>query len=120
MALAERQRGVSIVGLVLIAAGVIFVAILGLKLVPAYIHNSQVAQIFKTIAGDPEMQNATIAEIKASYGKRADINYISDITADDLEIVKEEGKLSISASYSVKIPLAGNVTLLLEFNPSSS
>ena len=55
-----------------------------------------------------------------SYRKRANINYITDITAEDIDISKEGGRLKLSASYSVKIPLAGNITLLLEFNPSSS
>ena len=119
-ALAGRQRGISFVGMIFGAALVILVAILGLKLAPPYMHSAQIAQIFKAIASDPEMRNASIKEIKESYSKRADINYISDITADDIDVNKENGQFIISASYSVKIPLAGNITLVLEFNPSSS
>jgi hypothetical protein len=119
-AMADRQLGISLVGMIFIAIGVILVAMLGMKLVPPYIHSAQIAQILKAIASDPEMQNATTKEIKESYNKRADINYISDITAEDLDIYKSDGQLSISASYSVKIPLAGNITLVLDFNPSSS
>jgi hypothetical protein len=120
-ALANRQRGVSFIGMIFVAAGVILVAVLGMKLVPAYIHSAQIAQIFRTVAGDPAMRGASIKDIKASYTKRADINYINDLKEDDIDITKEEdGRLSISASYSVKIPLAGNITLVLDFNPSSS
>ncbi len=119
-AMAGRQRGMSFFGFIGIAAGVIFVAILGMKLVPSYIHSAQIAQIFKTIAADPAMRDATIAQIKDSYSKRADIDYITDITAEDIEISKGDGQLTLSANYSVKIPVAGNITLLLEFNPSSS
>jgi hypothetical protein len=119
-ATADRQRGVTFVGFILIAAGVIFAAIIGMKLVPAYIHSAQIAQIFRTIASDPAMQGASIKDIKDSYTKRANINYITDITAEDIEISKDEGRLVLSTSYSVKIPVAGNITLLLEFNPRSS
>ncbi len=118
--LAHKQRGVGFAGFIGIAAGVIFVAILGIKMVPPYIHSAQIAQIFRTIVGDPAMKNATIKEIKDSYSKRADINYISDLTAEDIEVSKENGVLSLSAQYSVKIPVAGNVSIVLEFNPSSS
>jgi hypothetical protein len=118
---ASRQRGISFIGLILSATGLILVAVLGMKLVPAYIHSAQVAQIFKTIASDPGMRGASIKDIKASYSKRADINYITDIKEDDIDITKEEdGRLTISASYTVKIPIVGNITLLLDFNPSSS
>ena len=117
---AGRQRGMSFLGFIGIAAGVIFVAILGMKLVPAYVHNAQITEIFKEIAGDAAMQDASIKDIKDSYSKRADIDYISDITADDIEISKDDGRLNLSASYSVKIPVVANITLLLDFNPSSS
>ncbi len=116
----QRQRGISLFGFVWIAAGLIFVAILGMKMVPAYVHDAQIAQIFKTIAADPAMQTGAIRDIKESYAKRASINYITDITAEDIDISKDGGMLVLSAHYSVKIPVAGNVSLVLEFNPSSS
>ena len=119
-ATAGRQRGITFTGFILIAAGIIFAAVIGMKLVPAYIHSAQIAQIFKTIASDPGMQGASIKDIKDSYTKRANISYITDITAEDIEISKDEGRLILSTSYSVKIPVAGNITLLLEFNPRSS
>jgi hypothetical protein len=114
-----KQQGIGFVGFILSAAALIFVAILGMKLVPPYIHSAQIAQIFRTMANDPAMQGASISEIKASYDKRANIDYISDITSEDIDINKDNGRLKISASYSVKIPVAGNITLLLEFNPSN-
>lgn len=116
---AEKQRGMGVMGFIMVAAGIIFVAILGMKMVPPYIHSAQIAQIFKAISNDPEMQGASIRDIKESYRKRADVNYISDITAEDIEVTKGDGRLSLSTSYSVKIPLVANITLLLEFNPSS-
>ncbi len=117
---AGRQRGISFLGFIGIAVGVIFVAILGMKMIPAYVHNAQIGQIFKEIIADPAMQSASIREIKESYGKRADVNSITDITPDDIEISKDDGRLSLSASYVVKIPVVANITLLLEFHPSSS
>lgn len=118
-AMAEKQRGMGAIGFIMVAAGIIFVAILGMKVVPPYIHSAQIAQIFKAISNDPAMQGASIKDIKESYNKRANINYITDITAEDIEVAKGDGRLSLSTSYSVKIPLVANITLLLEFNPSS-
>lgn len=115
----RKQHGMGMMGFIMVAAGIVFVAILGMKLVPPYIHSAQVAQIFKAIASDPAMQSATVKEIKESYIKRANIDYITDITSEDIEIAKDGNQLSISASYAVRIPLVANITLLLEFNPSS-
>lgn len=117
---AHTQRGITFVGFIMIAVALIFVAITGMKLVPAYIHSAQITRIFKEITSDPAMRDASVGDIKDSYSKRANINYITDITAEDIEITREGGRLSLSASYTVRIPIAGNATLLLEFNPSSS
>lgn len=118
-AFSKQQRGVSFMGFILIAALGLFLAILGMKAVPAYIQEAQITSIFKTMAGESELKNVSIKEIKDVYTKRADINDIKDITADDIEIDQEGGSLKLSASYKKTIPVAGNVSLLLEFNPSS-
>ena len=119
-ATAGRQRGIGFVGFIMIAVGIVLVAVIGMKLAPPYMRNAQIAEIFKAIARDPNMQGASINDIRMAYAKRANINYITDISDADIEIDKVNGRLSLSANYSVKIPVAGNITLLLEFNPSSS
>ncbi len=117
--LRNKQLGISFSGFIMVAFLLIFVAILGMKLVPAYIHNAQISSIFQAVASDPAMQGASIKEIKESYGKRAHINAINDLSPDDVEIGKDGTMISLSANYSIKIPLVGNITLLLEFNPRS-
>lgn len=119
-AMVGKQRGMGMMGFIMIAAGIIFVAVLGMKIVPPYVHSVQIAQILRTIASDPAMQGASIKEIRDSYDKRANLNYITDVTAEDIEIEMEDGRIRLSASYTVKVPLVANVTLLLEFNPRSS
>jgi hypothetical protein len=119
-ALARKQRGVGFVGMIFVATGIILVAILGMQLIPSYIRYAQLNQIFKTMANDPDMRDASIMQIKSSFGKRAEINNIRDVTGEDIEITKSNGTLSLSASYSVRIPLVANASLVLEFNPSSS
>lgn len=117
----SRQRGLSFSGFIAGAFVLILVSLLGFKTVPAYLHSAQISQIFREIAADPAMRAASIPEIEMSYRKRANINYITDLKAEDIAIVREEGgNLVLSAGYEVRIKLFGNITLLLEFNPSSS
>lgn len=118
--LIHKQKGVTLSGLLMWAFVLIFGAILGMKMVPAYIHSAQIEQIFKSISADPSMQAVSDAEVKMSYSKKSNINYITDIGPDDIEIDHRNGRLIVSANYIVKIPLVGNITLLLEFKPSSS
>ena len=118
--MANKQRGVSLSGLLTVAVLLVFGVIGGMKLIPAYMQNTEIKNIFVAIAHDPEMQKASVKDIQMSYNKRASVANITAIRADDIDIAKDASGLSLSVSYSVKIPLTGNASLLLEFNPSSS
>ena len=99
---------------------VVIVAITLLKLVPAYIQDAQINSVFKDIAHDPDMQKATPHDIQNSFDRRASVDAITAIKADDIDISDDGGKPVLSASYSVKIPVLANISLIIEFNPSSA
>ena len=112
----NKQRGLSLSGLLFVAVVLIFAAVGAMKLIPAYMQNGQIQSVFDAIVHDPEMKNASVRDIRMSYIKRASINDITAVKADDIEVEKDASGLSLSTSYTVKIPVAGNVSLLLEFN----
>jgi len=114
-----QQHGLSFSGFIFGAFLLVLASITGLKVIPAYIQYGQIKNTFAAIAHDPDMQNATARDIRSSFEKRADIDDITAIKSDEIEISNDKGNLVLSASYSVKVPLAGNVSLFLEFNPSS-
>jgi len=117
--IANRQRGVTLSGLLIWSAIIILVAIGGMKIIPAYVQDAEIKGILSTIVNDPEMQGGQSKSIRESFSKRAMMNNINIVTANDIDIVKDARGLSLSISYQVKIPLIGNASLLLEFNPSS-
>ena len=117
---ANRQRGVSLEGTLVVIVLLIIVGAGALKVIPSYMQNGTIKNIFDTIAHDPEMQGATPKAIRESFSKRAMMNNISVVNAEDITIEKDAGGLVLSVSYWVKIPLASNASLLLEFNTSNS
>ena len=115
----RHQGGFSFLLLFFVVAMVIFMMVFAMKTVPAYINHSTINKLFKTIASDPAMANATSNEIRTSFSKRSCIDGVTDISAEDIEIENGEGALRLSASYTVKVPLIANISLLMEFNSSS-
>jgi hypothetical protein len=116
---ANKQQGIGFGSLMVIIAAVLFVVILGLKLIPAYMNNMQIEHVFKEVVSDLEMINANPKDIRAAYSKRASINAIS-LSPEDVEVNKDEGHLTLSASYSVKIPAVANISLVLDFSPTAT
>ena len=119
-AMPVRQHGISFGGFVFGAFLLVLLAIIGLRLVPAYMQAAQIKNIFETIAHDPDMQKATPHDIQVSFDKRASIDAITAIKSSDIDISGDEGRPLLSASYEVRIPLMGNISFLLSFNPSSA
>jgi len=119
-AMPAKQRGLSFFGFIFGAVILVLVSITGLKLIPAYMEDMKISNLFTVIANDPEMQKASPRDIRMSFSKRASIDNISAINAEDIEIASEGGRLALSASYAVKVPLVANVSLHLEFSPASA
>jgi predicted transcriptional regulator YheO len=95
-------------------------SIFGFRLIPAYLQNSTINNTFKVIAHDPEMQKASIQEIRNSFSKRASIDNMTAIKPEDIDVSTDDGQLVLSASYSVTVPLVANASLVLDFKPSSA
>lgn len=119
-AMPAKQRGVSFSGFIFGAIILVLAITTGLKLIPAYMQDAKIGNLFTVIANDPEMQKASPREIRMSFSKRASIDSITAINAEDIEITSNGGRLVLNASYAVKIPLAGNVSLYLDFSPASA
>jgi hypothetical protein len=115
-----QQRGLTLSGFIVAAFLFVIVSISLLKLIPAYIQDAKINSLFREIAHDPDMQNATPAAIKNSFDRHATIDDITAIHADDIDISSNGATPVLSASYPVKIPLVGNISLYLDFNPSSA
>lgn len=115
----NRQGGITLTGFILVSIVLVFVLILGFKLVPAYLEQYTISKIFTQIARNPEFSNATAADVRAAFGRQISIDSVSAISAQDLDITREAGELIIGAQYQVTIPLIANVSLLVDFKASS-
>ena len=114
------QSGISFGGFIMFMIALVVVAIFSLKLIPAYMDNGKIQKAFDAIVADPSMQTATVAEVRDSFYKRAiTMDNVTVLTANDIEIYKDNGRLFLSAKYSSKVPVAGNVSLVIDFSPTA-
>lgn len=115
----NRQRGVTFIGIIFIAAGIIFAAIMGLKLIPPYIEYASIKSHFREIARSPDTRGASPIEIQQAFNRRAQIDNIDAIRGQDIEVVNEGDGPVLSANYGVRVHLMGNVSACLDFVVSS-
>ncbi len=113
----NRQTGVSLSGLIIVFAILIVLALLGMKVGPAFFEFQTAKKIIIAIA--QEKKNASVAEIRKAWDTRTMIDDIKDLTSQDLEITKEGGDVVISFAYRKTIPLFANVGLYVDFAANS-
>ncbi|SFP36820.1 protein of unknown function [Nitrosomonas cryotolerans] len=116
----EKQKGVSLPRLLVWSGILVFISILGMKLIPAYIEYASIKKTLTSITNDSNLQNATVNEIRQSFNKRAQIDNINVINGRDIKISQKDGRRILTVNYFVKIPLAANISLYLDFDTANS
>lgn len=114
-----RQRGRGLLALIFWALVSVFVFMVALKLLPVYKENMTIKTTLSAMASDSILQNGGEGEIRRLFNKRAEIDDISSVSGGDLEIDKEDGKIVLGITYSVKTPIFANISLNIDFNESS-
>ena len=115
----HKQKGVTFLGMVLVAIVIILVAIVGLRLFPAYLEYQTIKDTVKRLVTDPELKGATASQIKKSFDRHAVIDNITAIGPEDLDISIENGQATIKAEYAKKVPLFANVNFCIDFSVRS-
>ena len=113
----NRQTGVSLSGLIVVFAILIVIALLGMKVGPAYSEFLTAKNIIKTIA--QEKRNASVQEIRKAWDTKTMIDEVKVISSNDLEITKDAGDVVISFAYKKEVPLFANVGLYIDFAANS-
>jgi hypothetical protein len=115
----NRQRGVSLSGLMVAATVLILVALLGMKVTPSVIEYYQILKAAKSVAQDSALKSASVGEVRKAFGKYQEIDNFKKIGPPDIEVTKEGGDLVVAFAYQDKIPLFGNVSLQIDYEGSS-
>jgi len=113
-----RERGVSLVRALV---GLVIVAIIGItaaKVIPAYTEAASVKKLLKSMEEAGETKGSVL-EIRRAFERRNVIEGVSSVTAEDLDITKEGREVVITATWSKKIPIGGNLNFCLDFVASN-
>jgi len=114
----NKQRGVALSGLMFWGVIIAAVALLVIKVMPEVIDYYKINKSVKSTAANAS--GKTVGEIRIAYSKYAEIEHIQTISPADLDISKEGSSVVIGFSYEKRIPLFANVSLLIDFQGSSS
>lgn len=116
----NRQRGMTFISLVLMIAGIVFVAVIAMKLYPAYAEYFTIKRAFSSLQRQMSDNNMTKSAIMVAFDKQREIDGFQSVVGKDLIIEETAGGKVVSVEYSVQTPLVGNVSALIDFSLSTA
>jgi len=112
----EQQRGVSVMGLLMILVLLIVVALFAMKVIPSFMEYRTTKSAIEAIA----RQGVTsTADVRRAFENRSAIDNIVTVRAQDLEITREGNSVVIAFAYRKEIPLFTGVGLYIDYAADS-
>lgn len=117
----RKQKGITLVGLILTVAVIIVLGVLAMRIAPVYIQHYTVTRSIKslsTLRGDDVSVNPEF--LKQKLMNQLYINGVNDIKEKNVSVTAtdQENRYLVNIKYKVIRPLIGSMNLLFNFNES--
>jgi Tfp pilus assembly major pilin PilA len=114
----HRQRGLTLLGFLFVAAVLLIAALLAFRMVPAYIEYYTVQKALDNAIRDTN--DPTLTNIRRSVERKLNADYVDAVYAKDVEVTRNGNTVTASVSWQKKLPLVANVSLVLDFDAAAS
>lgn len=112
----QTQRGMTMLGFLMVLCLGIFFAYCAMKIVPMYIEYYSVKKILTTISKNPEAANGSKEQIRDLFRRSLEIDYVKVITPDMLKIESTDGGMKIFVDYERRENLMANLDVVGKFH----
>ena len=113
----KNQRGVTLLGWLLLLIPVAVIVYAGIRVTPIYLNYFHVVKALQQLATESkDSGSVNPTEVRQSLEKRFDIEYVNNPAAKDIDVHRDGDHWVAIANYEEVAPLFGNMSLLMQFN----
>jgi hypothetical protein len=112
----SRQRGMTMWGTAFVVFVAVFFLFLLFKLLPVYVEDFKVRTALEGLAREPGAVAMSRSELVDRLHKRFVIDSVDEVDARQLRLGARGREKVLALRYEVVVPLAYNVSALLEFD----
>ena len=113
----HKQKGMSLIGLIMAMACVIVIAMIAMKVVPTAIEYNSISKAINS----SKNAGASQRDIREAFDRQRAIGYFDAVTGKDLIITSNtDGGFDLHFSYAKKIPLVGPASILMEYSGTTA
>jgi hypothetical protein len=104
------------IGWLIVLALIGFFVLLALRMVPAYMEYYKVVSTLESLEEETGWTDVSPQAIRRLLERRFDISYVQSITPRQVSIKPLGAYYNVSAKYSAREHLVGNVSVVMEFH----
>lgn len=111
----HHQRGMSLVGWLIVLAFIGCIALVVIRVVPVYAEAWTVRSVINGLQEDRDLARSDRNAILRSLQKRLEINNVRSVGRDDITIQAADGGTEVVIDYETRFPLIGNIDGIAHF-----
>jgi hypothetical protein len=120
-AMMRSQRGITLIGFVVVLAVVGLFAYVGMKVFPIYEQFFSVRSAMKGVASEPGVADMDPVKIKDLFFRRLYVNYADeDLKPENIKIDRADRGYKMTVIYEVRRPLIADLDIVGKFNETQA
>ena len=112
----RKQRGITLMGFIMVATIAGFFALMAFKLFPAYSEYYGVVQAMKSIAATPGSGSMEQVELQQKLQKNFDVGYVDTVMGKDAKLIRDKTGNQLNMNYEYRKPLFYNLDYVAKFD----
>ena len=116
MKIRQRQAGMSIPGMLVIAIMVGFFVMCGIRMTPIYLEYLTVKRIMEDVSSEFKPEEDTIADIRRTISNMLNTNQVYLLQPKEVEVFRKDGKIIIDSNYEARFPVMGIIDGVMRFD----
>jgi hypothetical protein len=118
-AFAASQQGLTIFGFVLVAAVVVFFAMVGFRVVPSYVEYYSVKKSLDDTMRSGNVDPNNPQAFRSELARRLQTSYVENVKPTDAVLTRNGSQLVAEIAWERRLHMFGNAYILLEFEAIS-
>lgn len=110
----HRQKGLSLISLIVTFAFVGFLAVIVMRLIPVYMDDNSIKSAMEAVASELP-PNASINEVRKRLNKNLEINSVTIVKGVDFQLTKDGEMSLIYIEYEARTPFISNIEFAVTF-----
>ncbi|GHA69982.1 DUF4845 domain-containing protein [Cognatilysobacter bugurensis] len=111
----RQQRGMTLIGFIMVLGVAGVFAYMGMKLIPMYSEYYTVKQSLEGIAKEPGITTQDTARIKDLFFRRLYVSYAENVKPEHVKITRKDAGFVVNVDYEVRKPLIANIDVVGRF-----